>query len=292
MTLHDDEFLIDREIVADLIADQRPEWSGLPLRRLETSGTVNVAYRLGNDKLIRLPRTEAFQDGPLHESRWLPRLAPDLPLEVPEHLWLGRPTERYPSPWSVLRWIEGGDATPSALYDLDGAATRLAGFILDLRSIDTTGAPDSSSRGRGLAASDAAFRRYVDRFPAQGATSEIVGIWESCLAAPEWTGPPTWFHGDLHSGNLIARDGALVGVVDFEGCSVGDPASDLIAAWWLFDDDSRAAFRDVIDPDEAQWVRGKGWALYMAVAAIPYYGDSNPDFAAMAHRALAEILSD
>lgn len=78
-------------------------------------------------------------------------------------------------------------------------------------------------------------------------------------------------------------------IIDFEGCSVGDPSSDLIAAWWMFDADSRPIFRDTIQPDEAQWIRGMGWALYMTVAAIPYHTDTNPEFAAMARSALDQI---
>jgi len=289
MALHDGEFRIDDELVAGLIARQMPEWSHLSLRRLDTAGTVNVAYRLGEDMLVRLPRHVDFQDGPLRESRWLPEIAPAVPLEIPEYLALGAPTDEYPSPWSVLGWIDGENAVPSALSDTTGATRRLGEFVLALRGVSTDDAPDGNSRGRGLASKDSAFRRYLTLFPNNRDRTEILHIWEACLAALEWDGPPTWYHGDLHSGNLLARDGDVVAVIDFEGCGVGDPSSDLIAAWWMFDADSRPIFRDTIQPDEAQWIRGMGWALYMTVAAIPYYTDSNPEFAAMARRALDQI---
>ena len=120
---------------------------------------------------------------------------------------------------------------------------------------------------------------------------EVLDVWESCLAAPAWDGPPTWFHGDLHSGNLLARDGELVAVLDFERCSAGDPASDLLTAWWLFNESGRSAFLETIDPDKASLNRGKGWALYMCIAGIPYYLDTNPGFVAMARRALTQILN-
>jgi aminoglycoside phosphotransferase (APT) family kinase protein len=289
MAVHDGEFQIDDELVAGLTARQMPEWSHLPLRRLDTAGTVNVAYRLGKDMLVRLPRLAGLQNGPLRESRWLPEIAPAVPLEIPEYLALGAPTDEYPSPWSVLGWIDGENAVPSALSDTTGAARRLGEFVLALRGVSTDDAPDGNSRGRGLASMDTAFRDYLTQFRNSSGQPEILRTWEACLAAPEWDGPPTWFHSDLHSGNLLARAGELVAVIDFEGCSVGDPSSDLIAAWWMFDADSRPIFRDTIQPDEAQWIRGMGWALYMTVAAIPYHTDTNPEFAAMARSALDQI---
>jgi aminoglycoside phosphotransferase (APT) family kinase protein len=288
--MHEGEFRIDDELVAGLIASQMPEWSQLPLVRLDTTGTVNVTYRLGDDKFVRLPRHAAYRNGPVTESQWLPRFAPRVPLRVPEYLALGTPTDVYPSPWSVLGWIEGEHADPSTLSSLDRAAERLGRFILAIRAMGTEGAPDSSSRGRGLAGVDADARRFLGMLPDDIDQPEVLAVWESCLAAPEWGGQPTWFHGDLHSGNLLARQGELIAVLDFEGCGVGDPSSDLIAAWWLFDDASRETFFDTIGPDEASLLRGKGWALYMCIAGIPYYMDTNPGFVTMARRALSQIL--
>ncbi len=122
MSLHDDGFRIDDEVVSGLIVSQMPEWSGLRLQRLDTAGTVNVAYRLGDDKLVRLPRLAAFSKGPLRESRWLPEFAPMLPFQIPAYLALGVPTDGYPSAWSVLDWIQGENATPAVLSDLNRAA--------------------------------------------------------------------------------------------------------------------------------------------------------------------------
>jgi hypothetical protein len=40
------------------------------------------------------------------EQRWLPKLAPQLPLPILVPLALGKPTTKYPWHWSVYRWIE------------------------------------------------------------------------------------------------------------------------------------------------------------------------------------------
>jgi aminoglycoside phosphotransferase (APT) family kinase protein len=73
--LHEGEYPIDDDIVAHLIDTQMPQWADLPLRRLDTAGTVNAAYKLGADKLVRLPRHPDFSEGP-EGGRVAPGLAP------------------------------------------------------------------------------------------------------------------------------------------------------------------------------------------------------------------------
>ena len=160
-----------------------------------------------------------------------------------------------------------------------------------LSQVPVEGAPGGGSyRGFGLAKADRSVRLWTAQLPPDIDRSAVLAVWDSCLAAGEWTGPPQWFHSDLHSANLLARDGELVAVLDWEGCTVGDPSSDYVAAWWLFDGDSRDTFRSVTRADRSDWHRAMGWALHMAVAAIPYYTDTNPGFATLARRALGEIL--
>ena len=61
----------------------------------------------------------------------------------------------------------------------------------------------------------------------------------------------------------------MVAVLDFEGRSIRDPASDLMAEWWLFDQTSRDTFLGIIDSEEASLNRGTGWAVYMCITGIP-----------------------
>ena len=292
MSLREDEYTIEDDLVADLLNDQIPQWADLALVRLDTIGTVNVAYRLGDDKLIRLPRTGSFSGGPQREARWLPVFAPVLPLEVPEYLVLGRPTDDYPSHWSVVRWIEGTNARRDNLDDLNSAATALGEFVVALRSVPTEAAPEGANhRGRGLSGVSDSFHHWLSRMAGEDFPhNDISTVWERCVLEGDWRGSPTWFHGDLQPGNLLARNGDLVAVIDWEGCSVGDPSSDLLAAWWLFHGDSRETFRTVTHAGSTEWQRAKGWALFMAVAAIPYYSDTNSGFASAARRVLNEIL--
>jgi hypothetical protein len=39
-------------------------------------------------------------------------------------------------------------------------------------------------------------------------------------------------------------------------------------------------------------LRGRGWALFQAVMALPYYWDTNPGMIRQASHALAQVLAD
>jgi len=73
---------------------------------------------------------------------------------------------------------------------------------------------------------------------------------------------------------------------------VGDPACDLIVAWNLLPADTRDIFRAAVRADDATWARGRGWALPVALIALPYYRNTNPGLAASARYVIGEILAD
>ena len=290
--MHEGEFTIDEQLVHDLIAAQFHAWSHLPLTPVRSSGTVNAIYRLGSELAVRLPRLPEFSASVERETRWLPQFSGGLPLEVPEPVAMGSPTQQYPSPWSIVRWIDGVNATATTLTDMSSAAIRLGRFVRALRTFDTTGGPTDSYRGRPLAQRDSITRRSIKEVADEFNVDALTHAWEAALAVPAWSGIPEWFHGDLHSGNLLARGGKLAAVIDFGICSVGEASSDLIAAWWLFDEESRQVFRDTVQPDDDSWNRGRGWALSVALVAVPYYIDSNTVFADMARAAIRSVLAD
>jgi aminoglycoside phosphotransferase (APT) family kinase protein len=96
------------------------------------------------------------------------------------------------------------------------------------------------------------------------------------LPAPEGD-EPLWHHGDLVAENLLTRDGRLVAVLDFGCLSVGRPAVDLVVAWELLDPAARGTFRASVGVDDVEWGLGRGWALALAIMALPYYWHSMPE---------------
>ncbi len=294
--MHADELTIPLFLVRRLIADQFPQWAHLPLEPVPSAGTDNAMYRLGDEMAVRLPRVPWAAGQVAREQRWLPRLAPHLPLAVPTPLVLGRPGCGYPWPWSIYRWLEGENATRAPLADPAQAALVLAGFITALQGIDPTGGPrpgpGNSSRGVPLAARDAQVRAAIAALDSAFDGAAVTAAWEVALRVPAWDGPPVWIHGDLQGGNLLVREGQLCAVIDFGCLGVGDPACDLQVAWNFFTAEARDRFRASLEVDDATWARGRGWALSVGVIAYPYYRESNPVLAGIAHHAIQEVLAE
>lgn len=290
--MHADEVHTDVTLVRRLLAGQFPRWANLPVEPVESYGTDHDIYRLGEHLSVRLPRIAWAAGQAAKETRWLPKLAPHLPLAVPVPLALGRPGEGYPFDWSVYEWLPGEDAN-GTVADLDQAAVDLAGFVTALQNVDTAGAHPRPAGGGGgpLAQHDEHVRQSVAQLADRVDGKAILRSWQESLQAPVWDGPQVWVHGDLLPGNLLMVDGRLSAVIDFGGLNVGDPACDLQPAWYLFDGASRARFRDELGVDDATWLRGRGWAL-CAVAALVYYRDTNPGMVRQATRTLARVLAD
>jgi aminoglycoside phosphotransferase (APT) family kinase protein len=294
--MHVDEVDTDGSLVGRLLAAQFPQWADLAIEPVRSAGTDNALYRLGDDMAVRLPRIHWATGQVDKEHRWLPRLAPLLPLAIPVPLAKGIPGEGYPWHWSVYQWLEGEHATIERITDPRQVATELAQFIAALQRIDPTGGPPpgphNSSRGVPLAMRDPQTRAAIATLHGMLDADAVTTAWAAALQAPAWRGPPVWIHGDLQSGNLLAHQGRLSAVIDFGCLGVGDPACDLIVAWNFLSAETRDVFRTALPVDDATWARGRGWALSVGLIALPYYQSTNPVLAGMSRRAIDAILAD
>jgi aminoglycoside phosphotransferase (APT) family kinase protein len=292
MKMHADEVDTDVALVRRLLAAQFPQWAGLPIAQVESYGTDHDIYRLGDGLAARLPRIHWATKQAAKEKEWLPKLAPHLPLGVPVQLAIGQPDEGYPFEWSVYEWLPGENAN-GTIDDPEQAAVDLAAFVRALRRIDTAGAKPRprGSRGAPLEELDKTVRHSIDELGDRIDGAAALRSWDESLDAPRWEGDEAWVHGDLLPGNLLVVDGRLSAVIDFGGLAVGDPACDLQPAWNVFAGESRARYRAELEVDDASWLRGRGWALFQAVAALPYYWDTNPGMIRQASHALAQVLA-
>lgn len=295
--MHADELEIDVPLVERLVASQFPQWAHLPVEPVASRGTDNALYRLGRDLVVRLPtrpRTSATLE---HERRWLPRLAPSLPLDVPLPLAAGAPAAGYPCEWSVYCWLEGEDATVAPVSDPAVLATDLAGFVAALRQIDPTDGPAPGEhnflRGEPVARRDAATRAAVASLRGELDVAAVTAVWEAALRAPAWAAPPVWIHGDLDARNLLVADGRLSAVIDWGCVAVGDPAWDAMAAWKVLPAAQRGSFRSALAVDGATWARARGAVLSQALVALGYYTlETNPVLVHEARRWLTEVLDE
>ncbi|WP_305986116.1 aminoglycoside phosphotransferase family protein [Roseibium sp. MMSF_3544] len=271
--MHANEIISDEAVAARLIEEQVPALAGLPVRRVESSGTDNALYRIGDDHVIRLPRRPEAVPLLTKEITWLP-LFKALPLEVPRLVAAGRPSGIFGHAFGVFRWISGVPASNEAIGNMNAAARDLAGFLRSLRAIETAGAPQAGDcnhhRGVVLEELDDKTRRSIHVLTDEIDVAQALSLWQDACSVP-FEGPGSWLHGDLKADNLLARNGRLRAVIDWGLCAVGDPSADYCAAWSFVSPEAQSVFRETAEISDTAWLRAKGWALYGAVIALSYY---------------------
>nr|WIE90660.1 aminoglycoside phosphotransferase family protein [Mesorhizobium sp. WSM4875] len=292
--MHSPKMDIDTALVRRLVDAQFPEWRHLPVKPVAFGGWDNRTFHLGDTMAVRLPSAAPYALQVEKEHRWLPKLAPLLPLPIPEPLAMGEPAAGYPWRWSVYRWIEGETAKTGHIADLRAFAVSLAEFLVALKRIDPTAGPALDQhnfyRGGPLAVYDGEARQAIAALEGRIDTQAATAVWKSALAAG-WHGSPVWFHGDVASGNVLVEGGRLSAVIDFGTSGVGDPSCDLAIAWTLFEGESREAFRACIAVDDATWARGRGWTLWKALITVAGH-DANQAEVGRQRRVIDEVLAD
>lgn len=292
--MHNPKVDIDANLVRRLVDAQFPEWRHMPVTPVAFGGWDNRTFHLGDEMAVRLPSAAFYSLQVEKEHRWLPRLAPLLPLPIPEPLAIGEPAAGYPWHWSVYRWIDGETAKSGRIADPSAFALSLADFLVALKRIDPAGGPAPGQhnfyRGGPLTVYDGEARQAIAALDGQIDTQAATTVWEAALAAT-WHGSPVWFHGDVASGNLLVEDGRLSAVIDFGTSGVGDPSCDLAIAWTFFEGESREAFRTAIAVDEATWARGRGWTLWKALITVAGH-DANQAEVGRQRRVIDEVLAD
>lgn len=286
------EIDVDETLVRALLREQHPDLADLPLAPAGT-GWDNVLWRLGDDLALRLPVRALSAPLVAHEQRWLPVLAPLLPVATPVPVRVGAPTGAYPWAWSVVPWFHAEPAWSVPLAERAVWVRDLADVFVALHRPAPPDAPDNPYRGVALSRDDSTIRERLDRI-AHPDADRVLERRAELAAAPAWDGPPLWLHGDPHPANLLVHDGRLRAVIDFGDVTSGDPASDLATAWLTFDADARAAFREIVDAacgwDDAVWRRAQAWALHLAVVLMQHPVD-HPHLAEVGRHGLTEALS-
>ena len=145
-----DRSLIDAALARRLVDAQFPQWAALPIRPVELDGWDNRTFRLGEELSLRLPTGDWYAQQVAKEQRWLPLLAPQLPLPIPVPVAQGSPDGEYPYAWSVYRWLEGSPAatspwnhTGSRSHEVDIASSQTRRTVS--RAISSASASTASS---------------------------------------------------------------------------------------------------------------------------------------------------
>ena len=284
---------VSADLVRRLLADQHPDLARLPVEFL-ANGWDNELYRVGDELVARLPRRALGAQIITNEQRWLPGLAPRLPLPIPCPERTGVPACGYPYSWSVVPYLPGVPAAQASSLDPAAAAAAVGGFLGALHVPAPADAPANPFRGVPLTARASNFAANLALIGGQVDRDAVLRAWVAALTAPGYDGPPVWLHGDLHPANILVNDGQVSGVIDFGDITAGDPASDLSVAWMLLPPGFHAGFWSAYQAaggraGDAVRARARGWALNLAVVFLAHSED-NPVIRQVGRRTLSTVL--
>jgi aminoglycoside phosphotransferase (APT) family kinase protein len=291
--LHEVE--LDEPLVRALLAEQHPDLAELPLVRV-AHGWDNVTFRLGAHLAVRLPARAVAAPLVEHEQRWLPVLAPTLPVAVPAPVRVGRPGTGFPWAWSVVPWLPGTPSDELGAPDRDAWAEDLAAALAALHRPAPADAPANPFRGVPLAARDEIVQQRLASHPSGDV---LLAAWGDGLSAPAWDRPAVWLHGDPHPANLLAAAGRLAAMLDFGDVTAGDPASDLGTTWATFTSSGRARFWSAyaaassLGDDElaALNTRARAWAAALVPPYLAHPAE-HPGLAAAGAHAARELAAE
>jgi aminoglycoside phosphotransferase (APT) family kinase protein len=273
------EFTVDEALARRLLAGQFPE---LPLGslRLVGEGWDNTVWLADGEWVFRFPRREIALPGIRRQIDMLPRLAPLLPLPVPEPVLVGEPAEGYPWPFSGARLLPGRELSDAGLSAAERAAlaTPLAGFLRTLHHAEVPGVDELPFDFNRRADMPVRVHRTRERL----AELEDAGLWRAPDALDELLdaavdlpppGPPKLTHGDLHVRHLLVdANGAPSGVIDWDDMCRADPAIDLMLVWSVLPPEGRAEFLQAYgELTEAQLLRSRVLAIFLS-ATLALYG--------------------
>ena len=286
---------IDAALARRIVDRQFPQWSDLPITGVAVDGWDNRTFRLGDELTVRLPSGPWYARQVEKEQRWLPVLAPQVPLPIPTPVAQGAPDDEFPYPWSVYRWLDGDLAGDAPIADMPRFASDLAGFLRALGRVDATDGPGPGEhnfhRGGPLTTYEQETHDAIAALGAEIPRDAVERVWEDATATT-WDRDPVWFHGDVAVDNLLVRDGRLGAILDFGSSGVGDPACDVVIAWTFLSGEARDRFRLALGADAGTWSRGRGWALWKALITLVGSLERDSLRAALPRRDIREVLAD
>lgn len=294
---------------ARLIAAEFPELVPVHLELLGI-GWDNTAYLVNENWVFRFPRRQIARDLIEIEARWLPVLAPCLPLPIPVPEYLGKPDETYPYPFCGYRLLAGRTAC-SGRFTLDdhmANADILAAFLSRLHSPDTAPKWLGSAPGDVIARTDLGRRtrvimerlaRLESRVPwVRDRGDAIRSLAQELSGARPRSGRGAWVHGDLYARHLLVdAENRVCGVIDWGDMHRGDIALDLSIAFSFLAPEARVRFCVAYGPvdlceDPDLWQRARFQGLFYGVVLMDYgteTGDSA--LALVGENALTHALS-
>jgi aminoglycoside phosphotransferase (APT) family kinase protein len=276
------DIAVDGNLVRGLLAGQFPELALTSLARM-AEGWDNSVWLVDGRWVFRFPRRKIALAGVVREIGLLPRLAPLLPLPIPEPQLVGRAASAYPWPFFGARLLPGREMADAGLREADRRrlARPLATFLRRLHSAEVAAAVDP---GGELPADPNRRDDMPRRVPwalERLAELERRGLWRAPAGLSDQlsaaldipAGPASSIaHGDLHLRHLlVADDGSPCAVIDWGDLCRADPAIDLPLIWSALPADARAEFLAAYGPVTGeQLLRARVLAVFLCATLALY----------------------
>jgi aminoglycoside phosphotransferase (APT) family kinase protein len=283
------------DLARKLIAEQFPEYAGLPITDVEKQGHDNRTYRLGDNMLIRMPTAAHYALKVPKEQALLPQLAKRLSVSIPAPIKMGKPSADYPYPFSIYKWLPGKSINLLTLTEQEKKqlAFDLAKFLKELQAINDVEGPGPGQhnwwRGDHISVYDKGAREQIPKLAEIIDAGQALSLWDKACAT-RWNKQPIWIHGDFAIGNILIDGGKLSAVIDFGGAAVGDPACDLVIAWTYLSGKARETFISKMDMDSDTWLRAKAWALWKATFELCQIADKKSPETLIQKRIIKDVI--
>lgn len=284
------------ELVQKLISEQFPDYAHLPISEIERQGHDNYTYRLGEEMLVRMPSAACYAEKVAIEYDLLPKLAKHLSFQIPTPLRMGKPSQDYPYPFSIYRWLSGKSLNLLTLNESENEqlAYDLAQFLKELQAIQDVEGPLPGQhnfwRGDHISVYDSGFREQIEKLADIMDCNKAIDLWERACAT-KWGKAPVWIHGDFAIGNFLIEKGTLSAVIDFGGAAIGDPACDFVIAWTYFSGKARSIFMKKMEQDPDTWLRARAWILWKATFELSELSDHQGREAALQMTIIDNVMN-
>jgi aminoglycoside phosphotransferase (APT) family kinase protein len=209
--------------------------TALELQRADGQTQRLVVRQHGAADLARNPQVAADEFALL-------RIVHDAGVPAPAPYYLDQTGELFDTPIVVLEYIEGDIVL--ALADVPDLLPQFAGQLAAIHRVHR-----AALDGDFLPDQTANWTRIIGNRPAHLDDTLSEGHIRDALEAvwpPMQRNSSGLLHGDYWPGNILWRDGQLVGIIDWEDAAIGDPLADIAISrldlLWAFGEDAMQSF--------------------------------------------------
>ena len=134
-----DRIPLDLGLVCKAIHTQFPELNNCGVTPLLPGGWDNYSFRVGDALIARIPSVRRYVSKVDKEQNWLPLLAKELTLEIPQIYKAGKTCDAVPWPFTLFHWIDGEIYQDD--FSEEKLCSELTSFLKELQEISVLDGP-------------------------------------------------------------------------------------------------------------------------------------------------------